>query len=93
MDCNPNVPMSKQVQNECDILLLLVQVTPCKLPPNITDGSIIYYVYDEYPHGEQVEYKCNIKFAMTGLKIVECIDGEWTPLPSCTGKCLAAIHR
>ncbi|KAJ6651481.1 hypothetical protein lerEdw1_020922, partial [Lerista edwardsae] len=61
-----------------------VQVTPCKPPPNITDGSIIDYVYDEYPHGEQVEYKCNIKFAMTGSKIVECIDGEWTSLPSCT---------
>ncbi|CAI5776556.1 Uncharacterized protein PODLI_1B000996 [Podarcis lilfordi] len=60
------------------------QVKHCKAPANIRNGSIIDDLLEEYHHGDQVEYECNIKFVMTGSKIIECVDGKWTSVPSCT---------
>ncbi|XP_054837622.1 complement factor H isoform X2 [Eublepharis macularius] len=60
------------------------EVNSCQPPSNITDGRIITDFQEEYPHGQQVEYECNLKYAMTGSKKIECVDGQWTSLPSCT---------
>nr|XP_056700699.1 complement factor H-like [Euleptes europaea] len=60
------------------------KINSCQPPSNITDGIIITAVQEEYQHGQQVEYECNLKYAMTGSKKIECVDGQWTSLPSCT---------
>ncbi|XP_077784468.1 complement factor H isoform X2 [Podarcis muralis] len=59
------------------------QVDPCQPPPSISDGSISGDLKEKYKHGEKVEYKCNFGFAMTGSKLIECLDGQWTSLPLC----------
>ncbi|XP_033006980.1 complement factor H-like [Lacerta agilis] len=56
---------------------------PCQPPSSITDGTISSDLQEEYKHGEKVEYKCDIGFAMTGSKLIECVDGQWTSLPLC----------
>ncbi|XP_061489963.1 complement factor H isoform X2 [Rhineura floridana] len=60
------------------------QVTPCQPPSDISDGAIIGDLHGEYQHGAKLEYECNFQFAMTGSKVIECVDGNWTPLPFCT---------
>ncbi|KAL8178186.1 UNVERIFIED_CONTAM: hypothetical protein K2H54_035478 [Gekko kuhli] len=60
------------------------KASSCQPPSNITNGRIITALQEEYPHGHQVEYECNLKYAMTGSEKIECVDGRWTPLPSCT---------
>ncbi|XP_053247438.1 complement factor H-like isoform X1 [Podarcis raffonei] len=59
------------------------RVNPCQPPPSISDGSISGDLREGYEHGEKVEYKCNFGFAMTGSKLNECLDGQWTSLPLC----------
>lgn len=66
-------------------LLLAEQVKPCSAPPGISDGRTTNKLLEEYPHGAQVDYECNDQFAMVGSSKIECVDGEWTTLPSCTG--------
>ncbi|XP_037763740.1 complement factor H isoform X1 [Chelonia mydas] len=56
----------------------------CGLPPSITNGSIISELHEKYQHGNSVEYDCDVSFKMIGSGKIECIDGEWTSLPSCT---------
>ncbi|XP_039184122.1 complement factor H-related protein 5-like isoform X3 [Crotalus tigris] len=36
-----------------------------------------------YQHGDLLEVQCDISFVLHGSKIIECVDGEWAPLPSC----------
>lgn len=60
------------------------QVNPCSAPPGISDGRTTNKLLEEYPHGAQVDYECNDQFAMVGSSKIECVDGEWTALPSCT---------
>ncbi|XP_048353791.1 complement factor H-like [Sphaerodactylus townsendi] len=60
------------------------KVNSCQPPSNITDGRIITDLQQEYLHGQQVEYECNLQYALTGSKKIECVDGQWTSLPSCT---------
>ncbi|XP_060133432.1 complement factor H-like [Zootoca vivipara] len=59
------------------------EVNPCQPPPDISDGTISGDLREEYNHGEKVEYKCNFGFAVTGSKLIECLDGQWTSLPLC----------
>ncbi|XP_042319415.1 complement factor H [Sceloporus undulatus] len=60
------------------------KVNSCQQPFNISNGIVIGDLIREYQHGEKVAYECDIGFAMTGSNTVECVDGEWTSLPSCT---------
>ncbi|XP_066480643.1 complement factor H [Tiliqua scincoides] len=60
------------------------RVDPCSAPPGISDGRITHPLLEVYSHGTKVEYECNDRFAMVGSSQVECVDGEWTTLPSCT---------
>lgn len=61
------------------------QVMPCQEPAaNIPHGILDGELAEQYQHGDKVAYECNIGFAMTGSNTIECIDGEWTALPSCT---------
>ncbi|KAJ7332380.1 hypothetical protein JRQ81_014560 [Phrynocephalus forsythii] len=60
-------------------------VKPCVQPNStIPHGSADGVLHEEYQHGEKVVYECNLGFAMTGSNTIECVDGEWTSLPSCT---------
>ncbi|KAJ7332381.1 hypothetical protein JRQ81_014561, partial [Phrynocephalus forsythii] len=64
-------------------------VKPCVQPNStIPHGSADGVLHEEYQHGEKVVYECNVGFAMTGSNTIECVDGKWTSLPSCTGKSL-----
>ncbi|XP_014373981.1 complement factor H-like isoform X2 [Alligator sinensis] len=56
----------------------------CEQPPAIHNGSIISECQQQYPHGSTMEYRCNHRFKMIGSSKIECIDGAWSPLPSCT---------
>ncbi|XP_065265986.1 complement factor H-like [Emys orbicularis] len=56
----------------------------CGPPPSITKGNIISELHEEYEHGDSVEYDCDLRFKIIGSRKIECIDGEWTSLPSCT---------
>ncbi|XP_043346777.1 complement factor H isoform X2 [Dermochelys coriacea] len=56
----------------------------CGQPPSITNGSIISELHEKYQHGNSVEYDCDLSFKIVGSTKIECIDGEWTSLPSCT---------
>ncbi|XP_053098956.1 complement factor H isoform X2 [Hemicordylus capensis] len=60
------------------------QVSPCTAPPSISDGNITGELREEYSHGDKVEYVCQVSFALVGSGTIECIDGNWTSLPSCT---------
>ncbi|XP_044884908.1 complement factor H-like isoform X2 [Mauremys mutica] len=56
----------------------------CGEPPSITNGNIISELHENYQHGDSVEYDCDLSFKIIGSRKIECIDGEWTSLPSCT---------
>uniref|UniRef100_A0A8C4W796 Sushi domain-containing protein n=1 Tax=Gopherus evgoodei TaxID=1825980 RepID=A0A8C4W796_9SAUR len=56
----------------------------CGEPPSITNGNIISELHENYQHGDSVEYDCDRSFKIIGSRKIECIDGEWTSLPSCT---------
>uniref|UniRef100_A0A8C3SR06 Sushi domain-containing protein n=1 Tax=Chelydra serpentina TaxID=8475 RepID=A0A8C3SR06_CHESE len=55
----------------------------CGPPPSITNGNIISELHEKYQHGNSTEYDCDHSFKMIGSRKIECIDGEWTSLPSC----------
>ncbi|XP_067323697.1 complement factor H-related protein 5-like isoform X15 [Anolis sagrei] len=59
-------------------------VKSCQQPPSISNGTVAGDLLDEYQHGEKLFYECDIGFVMSGSNTVECVDGEWTSLPSCT---------
>ncbi|XP_078248428.1 complement factor H isoform X3 [Pogona vitticeps] len=58
---------------------------PCVQPNSTSPLSPAYGERrEEYQHGVKVAYECDIGFVMTGSNTIECVDGEWTSLPSCT---------
>lgn len=65
---------------------MIGQVQSCGQPPQLPNGKMKGVMKEEYRHGETVEYDCPPYFLMTGPKKVQCIDGEWTNLPTCVGK-------
>ncbi|XP_032073325.1 complement factor H isoform X2 [Thamnophis elegans] len=58
-------------------------VTSCPVSPIISHGKITGEPKPIYQHGDLLEVQCDISFAVYGSKIIECVDGEWAPLPSC----------
>ncbi|XP_066217603.1 complement factor H-like [Saccopteryx leptura] len=61
-------------------------VKPCGPQPQHPNGNAIDTPKEEYKHGEVVEYACNPRFLMKGSRKIQCVDGEWTALPSCIEK-------
>nr|XP_016852622.1 PREDICTED: complement factor H [Anolis carolinensis] len=59
-------------------------VKSCQQPLSISNGTVVGDPLEEYQHGEKLFYECDIGFVMSGSNTVECVDGEWTSLPSCT---------
>ncbi|XP_070257381.1 complement factor H-like isoform X2 [Myotis yumanensis] len=59
------------------------KVQPCDQPPQLPNGTVADPPKGEYEHGEVVEYVCNPRFLMKGARKIQCVDGEWTPLPVC----------
>ncbi|XP_066235989.1 complement factor H-like isoform X1 [Saccopteryx leptura] len=68
---SPNLPTCKAA------------VKPCGPQPQLPNGNSIDTPKEEYEHGEVVEYACNPRFLMKGSRKIQCVDGEWTALPSC----------
>ncbi|XP_049490246.1 complement factor H-related protein 5 [Panthera uncia] len=68
---SPNFPTCKE------------QVQSCGQPPQLPNGKTKQIRKEEYGHSEMVEYDCNPAFLMMGPKNIQCIDGEWTNLPTC----------
>ncbi|NWQ68254.1 CFAH factor, partial [Neopipo cinnamomea] len=56
----------------------------CGPPPEITNGSIAGGSEEQYQHGDRKQYECNMEFKLIGSKEIECVDGQWSPPPSCT---------
>uniref|UniRef100_A0A8C6D6B3 Complement factor H related 5 n=1 Tax=Moschus moschiferus TaxID=68415 RepID=A0A8C6D6B3_MOSMO len=59
------------------------QVRSCGQPPQLPNGKMKYIKQEKYEHNEMVEYDCNPNFVMKGPKKIQCMDGEWTTLPTC----------
>ncbi|XP_023603734.1 complement factor H-like [Myotis lucifugus] len=59
------------------------EVQSCDQPPRLPNGKVADTPKGEYEHGEVVEYVCNPRFLMKGARKIQCVDGEWTPLPVC----------
>lgn len=66
-------------------LLISVSVKGCGPPPEIPSGSIVDGSVEQYQHGDRKQYECNGDFKLVGSKEIECIDGQWSSLPSCIG--------
>lgn len=66
-------------------LFISVSVRGCGPPPEITNGSIVDGSVEQYQHGDRKQYECNGELKLVGSKEIECIDGKWSPPPSCTG--------
>lgn len=66
---------------------LLISVDPrdCGPPPEITNGNVIGGFQERYQHGNRMEYECDTPFTLVGSKEIECLDGQWSSLPSCIG--------
>lgn len=64
----------------------LENVKFCQASPTISHGMVTGKRKAVYQHGDLLEVQCHISFALHGSKIIECVDGEWVPLPSCIGK-------
>uniref|UniRef100_G1Q5G5 Sushi domain-containing protein n=1 Tax=Myotis lucifugus TaxID=59463 RepID=G1Q5G5_MYOLU len=62
------------------------EVQSCDQPPRLRNGTVADTPKGEYEHGEVVEYVCNPRFLMKGVRKIQCIDGEWTPLPVCVAE-------
>ncbi|XP_031973252.1 complement factor H isoform X2 [Corvus moneduloides] len=58
-------------------------VRGCGPPPEITNGSIVDGSVEQYQHGDRKQYECNGEFKLVGSKEIECVDGQWSPSPSC----------
>ncbi|XP_040841336.1 complement factor H-related protein 5 isoform X1 [Ochotona curzoniae] len=61
------------------------QVQPCGPPPQLPNGKVKDSRKEEYGHGEVVQYECNSHFTVKGPSKIQCMDGEWTTLPTCVG--------
>ncbi|PNJ50126.1 CFHR5 isoform 2 [Pongo abelii] len=68
---SPNFPTCKE------------QVRSCGPPPQLSNGEVKEIRKEEYGHNEVVEYDCNPNFIINGPKKIQCVDGEWTTLPTC----------
>uniref|UniRef100_G1PYG0 Sushi domain-containing protein n=1 Tax=Myotis lucifugus TaxID=59463 RepID=G1PYG0_MYOLU len=62
------------------------EVQSCDQPPRLPNGTVADTPKGEYEHGEVVEYVCNPRFLMKGARKIQCVDGEWTPLPVCVAE-------
>ncbi|NWW82452.1 CFAH factor, partial [Climacteris rufus] len=60
-----------------------VNAKGCGPPPEITNGSIVDGSLESYEHGDIKQYECNTELKLVGSKEIECIDGQWSPPPSC----------
>ncbi|KAM6455902.1 complement factor H-related protein 5-like [Liasis olivaceus] len=58
-------------------------VQTCQAPPSILHGMVTGELKQVYQHGDTLEVQCEISFAPYISKFIECVDGEWAPLPSC----------
>ena len=65
---------------------MLGQVRSCGQPPQLPNGKMKHRKQEKYEHSEMVECDCNPNFVMKGPKKIQCMDGEWTALPTCVGK-------
>ncbi|NXC09110.1 CFAH factor, partial [Orthonyx spaldingii] len=58
-------------------------VTGCGPPPEIANGGVVDDSVEQYQHGDRKQYECNGEFKLVGSKEIECVDGQWSPPPSC----------
>ncbi|XP_055439654.1 complement factor H-related protein 5-like isoform X1 [Bubalus kerabau] len=59
------------------------QVRSCGQPPQLPNGKMKHRKQEKYEHSEMVECDCNPNFVLKGPKKIQCMDGEWTALPTC----------
>lgn len=73
---------------------LLISENPrgCGPPPEITNGNVTGSFLEWYPHGNRMEYECDTQFKLVGSKEIECLDGQWSPPPSCIGNLPSTMY-
>ncbi|XP_041503568.1 complement factor H-like [Microtus oregoni] len=59
------------------------QVRTCDQPPELFNGEFNGTKKEQYSHGEVVEYDCKPRFLLKGPNKIQCMDGNWTTLPTC----------
>ena len=59
----------------------------CYGPPAVANADVLRLT--GYSLGSQATYRCKSHYQLVGNPTVTCQeDGNWTPMPSCVGKCL-----
>ncbi|XP_055000182.1 complement factor H-like [Sorex araneus] len=58
-------------------------VKRCGSPPSLLNGRLTEVEREAYEHSTMVEYVCDPQFLMKGSRKIQCVDGNWTPLPIC----------
>ncbi|XP_055000175.1 complement factor H-like [Sorex araneus] len=58
-------------------------VKRCGSPPSLLNGRFTEGKRKAYEHSTVVEYVCDSRFLMKGSRKIQCVDGNWTPLPIC----------
>ncbi|XP_057625640.1 complement factor H isoform X1 [Chionomys nivalis] len=59
------------------------QVRSCDQPPELLNGELTETKKEQYSHGEVVKYNCKPRFLLKGPNKIQCMDGNWTTLPTC----------
>ncbi|XP_038204661.1 complement factor H-like isoform X3 [Arvicola amphibius] len=59
------------------------QVRSCDQPPELLNGELMGTKKEQYSHGEVVKYDCKPRFLLKGPNKIQCMDGNWTTLPTC----------
>ncbi|XP_001491754.5 complement factor H isoform X1 [Equus caballus] len=59
------------------------EVRSCGPPPQLPNGEVKETQKQEYGHSEVVECVCHPGFLLKGSNKIQCVDGEWTTLPTC----------
>ncbi|XP_070111920.1 complement factor H isoform X10 [Equus caballus] len=59
------------------------EVRSCGPPPQLPNGEVKEAQKQEYGHSEVVECVCHPGFLLKGSNKIQCVDGEWTTLPTC----------
>ncbi|XP_046506457.1 complement factor H-related protein 5-like, partial [Equus quagga] len=59
------------------------EVRSCGPPPQLPNGEVKETQKQEYGHREVVECVCHPGFLLKGSNKIQCVDGEWTTLPTC----------
>ncbi|XP_042191528.1 complement factor H-related protein 2-like [Callorhinchus milii] len=63
----------------------------CDQPPRVPSGDFIEFWKTTYDHGETRTFECQDYYILEGPNVVQCIEGQWTPTPTCREPCVVSL--